>query len=75
MVLQNYDVPPYVPAQSAGAILFIDLAGQYVASGAGYDAGALQGMSAEQVAAALSDPSSAASRAILGQATPVPGKS
>jgi hypothetical protein len=67
-VLQKYDVPPYVPAQSAGAIPFTDLAGQYLLSGAGYDAGVLRGMSAEQIAAALADPSSAVARAILGHA-------
>jgi uncharacterized protein DUF929 len=67
-VLDKYDAPPYVPAQSAGAIPFIDVAGQYVVSGAGYDAGVLRGMSADQVAAALADPSSDVARAILGQA-------
>jgi hypothetical protein len=46
-VLQTYDAPPYVPAQSAGAIPFIDIAGQYVLSGASYDISALRGMSAE----------------------------
>ena len=67
-VLQTYDVPPYVPAQSAGAIPFIDIGGQYALSGASYDISALRGMSAEQIAAALSDPSSQAAKGILGSA-------
>jgi uncharacterized protein DUF929 len=67
-VLQMYDAPPYVPAQSAGAIPFIDIAGQYVLSGASYDISALRGMSAEQIAAALSDPASPTAKGILGSA-------
>jgi hypothetical protein len=67
-VLQTYDAPPYLPAQSAGAIPFIDIGGQYGVSGASYDIGALRGMSAEQIAGALSDPSSAAAQGILGSA-------
>jgi hypothetical protein len=67
-VLQTYDAPPYVPAQGAGAIPFIDIAGQYAISGASYDISALRGMSPEQIAAALSDPSSPAAKGILGSA-------
>jgi hypothetical protein len=67
-VLQKYDAPPYVPAQGAGSIPFIDVAGQYGVSGASYDISALRGMSPEQIAAALSDPSSAVAKGILGSA-------
>jgi hypothetical protein len=67
-VLQTYDAPPYVPAQSAGAIPFIDIAGQYVLSGASYDISALRGMTPQQIATALSDPSSPAAKGILGSA-------
>jgi uncharacterized protein DUF929 len=67
-VLQKYDVPPYVPAQSAGAIPFIDIAGQYVISGASYDTGVLRGLTQAQVAAALSDPNSPVARGVLGGA-------
>jgi len=57
-----------VPAQSAGSIPFIDLAGQYMVSGASYDVGVLRGMTAEQIAGALSDPSSAVTQGIVGSA-------
>jgi hypothetical protein len=67
-LLQQYDAPPYVPAQSAGSIPFIDFGGQYVVSGASYDVGVLRGMTPDQVGASLSDPSSAQAKAILGSA-------
>ena len=67
-LLQTYDAPPYVPAASAGSIPFIDFAGQYLVSGASYDVGTLRGMSQDQVAAALQDPSSKQAQAILGSA-------
>jgi Domain of unknown function (DUF929) len=67
-VLRTYDAPPYVPASAAGSIPFIDLAGQYVVSGASYDVGTLRGMTQEQVAAALADPNSPQAQAILGSA-------
>ena len=67
-VLQQYDAAPYVPAQSAGSIPFIDFAGQYVTSGASYDVGLLRGMRQDQIAAALADPSTPHATAILGSA-------
>jgi hypothetical protein len=67
-LLQKYDAPPYVPASAAGSIPFIDFAGQYLVSGASYDAGTLRGMSQEQVATALQDPHSPQAQAILGSA-------
>jgi Domain of unknown function (DUF929) len=65
-VVQTYDAAPYVPAQSAGAIPFIDFAGQYVVPGASFDIGVLRGLSHDQIASALSDPSTPQARAILG---------
>jgi hypothetical protein len=67
-LLQKYDGPPYVPSSAAGSIPFIDFAGQYLVSGATYDAGTLRGMSQDQVAAALADPSTPQAQAILGSA-------
>jgi Domain of unknown function (DUF929) len=67
-VLQKYDAPPYVPRQSAGAIPFVDFGGQYVGSGASYDPSVLRGLTAEQIAASLSDPNTPQAKAILGQA-------
>jgi hypothetical protein len=51
-----------------GSIPFVDLGGRYLSTGASYDPAILAGMSHAQIAAALSDPSSAAGRAIIGTA-------
>jgi hypothetical protein len=67
-LLRTYDAPPYVPASSAGSIPFTDFAGQYLTSGASYNVGTLRGMTQEQVAAALADPSTPQAQAILGSA-------
>ena len=67
-VLRTYDAPPYVPAQSAGSIPFIDFGGQYMVSGATFDVGALRGMTQDQIAAQLSNPSSPQAQAIIGSA-------
>jgi hypothetical protein len=67
-LLQTYDAAPYVPASSAGSIPFIDFAGQYLVSGASFDVGTLRGMTQQQVADALQDPSTPQAQAILGSA-------
>ena len=67
-LLRTYDAAPYVPAQSAGSIPFIDFGGQYMVSGASYDVGSLRGMTQEQVAAQLTNPSSPQTQAIIGSA-------
>lgn len=67
-VLQTYDAPPYVPASSAGSIPFIDFGNKYVISGASISPTLLAGKTPEQVAAALSDPSSPIAQAVDGAA-------
>jgi hypothetical protein len=67
-VVQKYDVPPYVPTASGGSIPFLDLGAQYIVSGASFDVGVLRGMTQDQIAASLTDPSSAQARAVLGAA-------
>jgi hypothetical protein len=67
-LLQTYDMPPYVPPPSSGSIPFIDFANQYIVSGASYDVGLLRGMTQEQIAAKLADPSTPQAQAILGSA-------
>jgi hypothetical protein len=67
-LVNTYDAPPYVPAQSAGAIPFIDLGGRYLISGATYDPGVLQGRTHAQIARALSDPSSKIAQDVDGSA-------
>jgi hypothetical protein len=65
-LLRQYDAPPYVPASSAGAIPFIDIADQYVLSGASFDVGVLRGQTLESIAQLLADPGSPQAQAILG---------
>jgi hypothetical protein len=65
-IMATYDAPPYT--SQTGTIPFIDLGGKYLVNGASYDASLLSGKSADQIAAALSDPNSAIARAVLGTA-------
>lgn len=67
-LLAVYDEPPYVPANAAGGIPFVDLGGKYVSTGAGYSPQVLAGMSWSQIAAALSDPNSAIAQGVNGSA-------
>lgn len=64
----TYDSPPYVPASSAEKIPFIDIGGKYLLDGSAFDPIILQGMTHEQIAAALSDSSSPVAKAIDGEA-------
>ncbi|HSY14714.1 MAG TPA: DUF929 family protein, partial [Jatrophihabitantaceae bacterium] len=68
-ILKTYDGPPYF--SQAGAIPFIDIGGRYLVSGASYDPQLLQGMTHEQIAAALSDPTSPIAKAVDGTANAI----
>lgn len=65
---RTYNAPPYVPAQSQGAIPFTDYGNKYLASGSMYVPDLLKGMTQQQVIDALNNPSSAQAKAILGSA-------
>jgi Domain of unknown function (DUF929) len=67
-LLSKYDNQPFVSSDSAGAIPFVDIGGKYVISGASYDPQVLQGKTQEQIAQALSDPTSAIAKAVDGSA-------
>ena len=67
-LIATYDAPPYVSSGSSGSIPFVDFGGKYVISGATYNAGVLQGKSMDEIAAALSDPTSAISQGAVGAA-------
>lgn len=67
-LMETFNAPPYVDAASAGAIPFIDFGNQYVSAGASYSPQVLAGLSAEDIAAALSDPASPVAKAVLGAA-------
>ncbi len=70
-VLQKFNAPPYVDAKSAGSIPFIDFANQAIAGGASFSPQLLDGMTAQQVAAALSDPGSEVAKAVDGNANAI----
>jgi hypothetical protein len=65
-LLQRYDRQPYT--SQPGAIPFLMIGNRYVSIGASYDPSVLQGMSREEIAAALSDPTSDVAKAVDGAA-------
>jgi hypothetical protein len=70
-LLNTYDAPPYVASASKGAIPFIDIGGKYMISGASFSPQVLQGKTHAQIAAALSDPTSAIAKGVDGTANVV----
>ncbi len=64
----KYDYPPYVQSNEEGAIPFIDLGGKYLIHGAQYNPQVLQGKTWAEVAAALSDKSTAIAQGADGAA-------
>jgi hypothetical protein len=67
-LLNRYDVPPYVPAGSEGAIPFVDFGNKYITTGTSYNPQVLVGLSWSQIATDLSNPSSPVAAAIDGTA-------
>jgi hypothetical protein len=67
-LFRKYDAPPYVSSDNKGSIPFLLIGGKYLISGASYDAGVLAGKTHAQIAAALKDPNSAISKAVVGTA-------
>jgi hypothetical protein len=67
-LLNKFDVPPYVPSGSEGAIPFIYFGGKYLIAGASYNPQVLAGKSWDQIASALTNPSSDIAKAVGGTA-------
>ena len=65
---KKFDSPPYVPSNVAGSIPFIDIGGRFFSYGSSYDPQTLHGLSHQEIAADLKDPSSPVAKAILGEA-------
>jgi thiol-disulfide isomerase/thioredoxin len=65
---KKYNAAPYVSADSAGSIPFISFANQAIVSGASYSPQLLAGKTADQIAAALSNPSDPIAQAVNGTA-------
>jgi hypothetical protein len=68
-ILTTYDRAPYVGTSSTGGgIPFIDFGGKFLVSGATFDPAVLQGKSADEIATALSDPTSKIALGAIGAA-------
>jgi len=67
-LFSKYDYPPYISASEQGAIPFIDLGGKYLIHGAQYNPQVLAGKTWAEVAAALSDKSTAIAQGADGAA-------
>ena len=67
-LLNKYDVPPYVPSGSSGAIPFVDFGNKYLIAGASYNPQVLAGLSWSTIGADLSNPSSPVAKAVDGTA-------
>lgn len=68
-LFQQYDAAPYT--NQPGAIPFLMIGNRYVSIGAEYDPGILQGMTRDQIVAALSDPSSPVAKSVDGAANTI----
>lgn len=67
-LFDKYDAPPYISAQNAGAIPFIDIGNQYVEISSGYLPDIIGGQSWDDIAKALNDPNAESTKAIVGTA-------
>jgi hypothetical protein len=67
-LLNTFNAPPYVPAQYAGSIPFLDLGNRWMLSGASVSPDLLTERTIASIAQDLSNPSSKLAQAILGSA-------
>jgi hypothetical protein len=67
-LLNKYDVPPYVPSGSQGAIPFVDFGNKYLIAGASYNPQVLAGLSWATIASDLKNPDSKVAKSIGGTA-------
>jgi len=67
-LIKQYNAPPYVSSDSAGAIPFMDFANQAVMAGASYSPQLLAGKTHDQVVSAIADPQSQLGRTVDGNA-------
>ena len=70
-ILKTYDAAPYVPANSAGSIPFIDFGGKYLISGSTYQPQVLTNKSHDQIADALLDANSDIAKGAIGSANAI----
>ena len=70
-LLRTYDAPPYIAAQNAGSIPFLDLANQFIVSGSQFSPGSLDNRTWDQIAGNLNNPSTDDAKAIVGSANQI----
>jgi hypothetical protein len=70
-LVAKYDAPPYVDGDAAGTIPFMDFANKALQSASSYGPSTLAGMTPQQVADALSDPTNNVAQEIDGSANAI----
>ena len=70
-IVAKYDAPPYVDSNSAGTIPFIDFANKAVSAGSSYGPSTLTGLTQQQIADELRDPTSPVAQAVNGAANAI----
>ncbi len=65
-IVNKYDAPPYT--DQTGSIPFTDIGNQYLMIGPGFSPQVLEGKNWQQIASALSDPSSQIAQGVIGTA-------
>ncbi|WP_238016081.1 DUF929 family protein [Dactylosporangium sp. AC04546] len=67
-IVAKYNAPPYVDAQSAGAIPFLTFANQGLMAGSSFSPQLLKGMTHAEIVSAAADPQSSLGRTVDGNA-------
>ena len=70
-ISDTYDAAPYVSAQSAGSIPFIDFGGKFIITGSSFSPQVLQGKSLNDISGALSNASDPITQGVIGTANTV----
>jgi len=70
-IFNKYDAPPYITSADKGSFPFVDFGNQYLVLGAQYTPSTLSGLTWTQVAADVSNPSSAVAKDIDGAANSI----
>jgi hypothetical protein len=64
-LISKYDTSTYLPGASPGSIPFITIGNKFLVAGASYSPAILSGLTRDQIAAGLSDPTNPATQAII----------
>jgi Tfp pilus assembly protein PilO len=67
-IFDKYDAPPYIDSNSAGSIPFLSVGNQYVQIGAAFIPDQMQGLTWQQIADKLNDPTSTNTKNIIANA-------